>query len=83
VLVLGATGTVGNTAVQAAKVLGAGRVVAAARGGERLERMRGRGADAVVELDGEEDLPAALKGATGGGADVIVDPLLGPPRSRR
>ena len=35
VLVLGATGQVGSVAVQAAKLLGAGRVVAAARGGER------------------------------------------------
>jgi len=79
VLVLGATGAVGNVAVQAARLLGAGRVVAAARGGERLERMRGRGADAVVELDGQEDLAAVLKEATRGGAHVVVDPLWGEP----
>jgi NADPH:quinone reductase-like Zn-dependent oxidoreductase len=79
VLVLGATGAVGSVAVQAAKTLGAGRVVAAARAGERLERLRERGADAVVELDGEDDLPAALSAATGDGADVIVDPLWGEP----
>ena len=77
VLVLGATGAVGNVAVQAARLLGAGRVVAAARGGERLERLLERGADEVVDLDGEEDLAAALKEATKGGAQVIVDPLLG------
>jgi NADPH:quinone reductase-like Zn-dependent oxidoreductase len=79
VLVLGATGAVGNVAVHAAKLLGAGRVVAAARGGERLERMRARGADAVVDLDAGEDLAEALKEATGDGADVIVDPLWGEP----
>jgi len=79
VLVLGATGAVGSVAVQVAKTLGAGRVVAAARAGERLERLRERGADAVVELDGEDDLPAALTAATQGGADVIVDPLWGEP----
>ena len=79
VLVLGATGALGSVAVQAARALGAGRVVAAARAGERLERLRDRWADAVVELDGEDDLPAALKDATRGGADVIVDPLWGPP----
>jgi NADPH:quinone reductase-like Zn-dependent oxidoreductase len=80
VLVLGATGAMGNVAVQAAKLLGAGRVVAAARGGERLDRMTERGADAVVALDGNGDLAAALKEATGGaGADVIVDPLWGEP----
>ncbi len=78
VLVLGATGAMGNIAVQAAKVLGAGRVVAAARAGERLQRTLERGADAVVELDTESDLAAALQEATGG-ADVIVDPLWGHP----
>ena len=79
VLVLGATGAMGNVAVQAAKLLGAGRIVAAARGGERLERMTERGADALVDLDAGGDLPAALKEATGDGADVIVDPLWGDP----
>jgi NADPH:quinone reductase-like Zn-dependent oxidoreductase len=79
VLVLGATGAVGNVAVQAARLQGAGRVVAAARGGPRLERLLERGADAVVDLDGEEDLAAALRDATEGGAEVIVDPLWGEP----
>ena len=79
VLVLGATGSVGNVAVQAARALGADRVVAAARDGERLERMQERGADAVVALDSGVDLAAELKEATHGGADVIVDPLWGPP----
>jgi NADPH:quinone reductase-like Zn-dependent oxidoreductase len=79
VLVLGATGAVGNVAVQVAKILGAGRVVAAARGGERLERMLDRGADAIVELELGGDLTWALKGATRGGPDVILDPLWGSP----
>jgi NADPH:quinone reductase-like Zn-dependent oxidoreductase len=78
VLVLGATGAVGNVAVQAARILGAGRVVAAARA-ERLERMRARGADELVDLGAEPDLAAALKDAADGGADVIVDLLWGPP----
>jgi NADPH:quinone reductase-like Zn-dependent oxidoreductase len=78
VLVLGATGAMGNIAVQAAKVLGAGRVVAAARAGERLQRTLERGADAVVELDSESDLAPALQEATAG-ADVIIDPLWGHP----
>jgi NADPH:quinone reductase-like Zn-dependent oxidoreductase len=79
VLVLGATGAMGNVAVQAARLLGAGRVVAAAPGGERLERMRSRGADALVDLDTTGDVGEALKEATDGGADVIVDPLWGGP----
>ena len=79
VLVLGATGQTGSVAVQVAKLLGAGRVVAAARGSERLERLRERGADEVVALDGDGDLTERLREATGGGADVIIDTLWGDP----
>jgi NADPH2:quinone reductase len=78
VLVLGATGAVGSVAVQAAKLLGAGRVVAAARPGERLAALRERGADATVELDGG-DLTAAIKDAAGGAVDVTIDTLWGEP----
>jgi NADPH:quinone reductase-like Zn-dependent oxidoreductase len=76
VLVLGATGAVGRVAVQVAKELGAGRVVAVDRRNERLARLD---ADAVVELDETGDAAAALKRAAPGGVDVIVDPLWGPP----
>jgi NADPH:quinone reductase-like Zn-dependent oxidoreductase len=79
VLVLGATGACGSVAVQAAKLLGAGRIVAAARASERLERLLDRGADAVVELDAHDDLPAALRAAAGGVVDVTVDTLWGEP----
>jgi NADPH:quinone reductase-like Zn-dependent oxidoreductase len=77
VLVLGATGQVGRVAVQAAKLLGAGRVVAAARAGDALDGLPG--ADATVALDGEGDLTERLREATGGGADVIIDTLWGEP----
>src|SRR5829696_8431288 len=70
VLVLG-TGAFGSLAVQIAKLLGAGRVVAADRGGERLDRLRERGADAVVALDAEDDLTAAFRTAAEGGLDVV------------
>ena len=79
VLVLGATGQVGSVAVQTAKLLGAGRVVAAARGGAKLDALRERGADAVVALDGEGDLTANLREAAGGGVDVTIDTLWGEP----
>ena len=77
VLVLGATGATGNIAVQAARILGAGRVVAAARPSERLDRLIERGADAVVELGG--DPTDAIRAATDGGPDVTVDLLWGEP----
>src|ERR671920_414071 len=47
---------VGNVAVQVAKVLGAGRVVAAALADDRLQGLLDRGADAIVELEAAEDL---------------------------
>jgi NADPH2:quinone reductase len=79
VLVLGATGTVGLVAVQAAKLLGATRVVAAGRDSERLKRAVELGADAAVSLD-EDDLVAAFKEAAGGeGPTHIVDMLWGAP----
>ena len=78
VLVLGASGLVGQIAVQSARVLGAGRIVAAARSAEGLELALGQGADAAVAL-GEEDLPAALRDAAEGRIDVVVDPLYGRP----
>ena len=80
VLVLGASGVVGQIAVQAAKLLGAGRVVAAARNPEWLERTRGLGADATVSLAGDGDHAAGLNEAAGdGGYDVVLDPLWGAP----
>jgi NADPH2:quinone reductase len=79
VLVLGATGTVGLAAVQAAKLLGAQRVVAVGRNPERLKRAAELGADATVNL-AEADLVAAFKEAAGGaGPTHIVDTLWGAP----
>jgi len=79
VLVLAASGVLGQIAVQAAKLLGAARVVAAARSQEGLERCLELGADAAVRLGGPEDLPAALTEAAEGRIDVVVDPLFGEP----
>ncbi len=78
-LVLGATGAVGSVAVQAATLLGAGRVVAADRPGERLQALLGRGADAVVEIDDGDDLAERIEAAAEGAVDVTIDMLWGPP----
>jgi NADPH2:quinone reductase len=51
VLVLGATGTAGKLAIQIAKLLGAGRVVAAGRNEEILSTLPSLGADATIQLD--------------------------------
>ena len=80
VLVLGATGTVGLVAVQAARELGAERVVAAGRRPDGLERAKEAGADAVVKIDDVGDLSGAFKEAAGGdGPTYIFDPLWGAP----
>jgi NADPH:quinone reductase-like Zn-dependent oxidoreductase len=79
VLVLGASGVLGQIAVQAAKLLGAARVVAAARSAEGLERCLALGADAAVRLGEPEDLPLAFAEAAEGRIDVIIDPLFGEP----
>ena len=81
VLVLGASGVVGQIAVQAARLLGAARVVAAARSPEGLDRASGLGADAVVNLAAAgDDLVEALREAAGdAGFDVVVDPVWGEP----
>jgi NADPH:quinone reductase len=78
VLVLGATGAVGQMAVQLAKLMGAGRVVGAGRSAERLERVRELGADEVVELSRGE-LTEAFEQAAGGQLDIVIDPLWGEP----
>ena len=78
VLILGATGAVGQMGVQLAKVMGAGRVVAAGRSAKRLARVRELGADEVVELrDG--DLTDAFVQAADGQLDIVIDPLWGEP----
>jgi NADPH2:quinone reductase len=69
VLVLGASGSLGGTAVQGAKLLGAKRVIGAAR---RTENVPAE-ADEVVEITGAETYPAAT---------VIIDGLWGDPIAR-
>jgi NADPH:quinone reductase-like Zn-dependent oxidoreductase len=77
VLVLGATGSVGQIAVQAAKLLGASRVVAAGRKPDVLETVRKHGADDVVVLD--EGYEQRLIEAANGGFDLVVDSLFAAP----
>jgi NADPH:quinone reductase-like Zn-dependent oxidoreductase len=79
VLVLGASGVLGQIAVQVAKHLGAGRVVAAARSREGLERAAERGADAVVQLGDADGLAEELSAAAEQRIDVVIDPLYGEP----
>lgn len=76
VVVLGATGMVGRIAVQAAKLLGAGRVVAAGRNETALAEVAELGADATVPIT-EDGFTDALREAAPDGIDLILDPIWG------
>ena len=76
VLVLGAAGGVGTSAIQVAKALGA-RVIAAASSDEKCALCKSIGADATINY-GREDLREAIKKLTDGkGVDVVYDPVGG------
>jgi NADPH:quinone reductase-like Zn-dependent oxidoreductase len=76
VLILGAGGSAGQLAMQSARILGADRVVGAARGKD-LGQATGHGADATVDLADDDAIDAGLSSAAPGGYDVIVDFLWG------
>jgi len=81
VLVLGATGAVGQLAIQIARHRSAGRVVGVARNRAALDRLLELGADTVVDLRPDEDVEhlAARLQAAAGPVDVVLDGLFGAP----
>ncbi|EEA94783.1 NADPH:quinone oxidoreductase family protein [Pseudovibrio sp. JE062] len=75
-LVLGAGGGVGLTAVEIGKVMGA-KVIAAASSAEKLEAARKAGADELINYS-TQDLRERLKEIVGkAGVDVVYDPVGG------
>ena len=79
VLVMGAAGSAGRLAIQVARHLGAGRVVAAARGAEKLAALTDLGADALIDLAGDPDDVAGELAANATEVDIVLDYLWGPP----
>ncbi|XP_031108267.1 quinone oxidoreductase-like protein 2 homolog [Ipomoea triloba] len=78
-LVLGAAGGVGVSAVQIGKVTGA-TVIAAARGDEKVQFLKSLGADHVVDVSKDnviENVRAFLKSRKLRGVDVLYDPVGG------
>ena len=71
-VVLGAGGGVGLTAVEIGAALGA-RVIAVARGADKLDAARSRGASVLIDSGETADLRSALKEL--GGVDVVYDPV--------
>ncbi|MEW2545088.1 zinc-binding alcohol dehydrogenase family protein [Streptomyces sp. NPDC047002] len=88
VLVLGATGNAGQMAVQIARHLGAGRIVAAGRDPGRLGLLTGLGATDVVSLAEEPGSPVSAAaaderlGAAAADVDVVIDYTWGAPAQR-
>lgn len=75
-LVLGAAGGVGTTAIELGKLMGA-KVIAAASSQEKLDLCKSLGADEVINYN-EVSLKDAVKELTGGkGVDVVYDPVGG------
>jgi NADPH2:quinone reductase len=75
-LVLGAAGGVGLTAVEIGKAMGA-RVIAAASTTEKLAVASARGADAVINYATEKLTERVMTLTDGKGADVCFDPVGG------
>ena len=80
VLINGATGVSGKVALQIAKLLGAGRVVATGRDEEGLRSIMRLGADAEIDLkQSDENITEALLQQARQGFDIILDFLWGHP----
>jgi NADPH:quinone reductase-like Zn-dependent oxidoreductase len=78
VLVNGATGTSGRLAVQIAKYLGAGKVIATGRDERVLESLRQVGADVVISLQQDADaLSRAFEAQYRQRVDVVLDYVWG------
>lgn len=80
VLVNGATGTSGRLAVQIARHLGAGKIIATGRDSHVLDALKGLGADVTVSLlQDDRALEHAFMEQFGGqGVDIVLDYLWGP-----
>jgi len=81
VLIMGATGVTGKLAVEIAKLLGAGRVIATGRNEQALASLRDRGADVTVQISRPDDELREEFARAGGdtGFQVIIDYLWGHP----
>ena len=78
VLINGATGIAGRLAVQIAKHLGAGRVIATGRNASALQSLAALGADVTILLiDDDDALEKSFKPHFAEGVDIVLDYLWG------
>ena len=81
-LILGGTGVVGQIAIQAARIMGAGHITAVGRDKAALRRCLDLGADSIVELgpnQSTDELAQALREAHRGPIELVLDGLWGKP----
>lgn len=77
VLIMGATGVAGQLAIQVARHLGAGRIIAAGRNVEAISAAK---VDAIISLSQPEDaIREALAAEAARGIDLVIDYLWGRP----
>jgi NADPH:quinone reductase-like Zn-dependent oxidoreductase len=84
VLINGATGTAGRIAIQLARYLKAGKIIATGRNAKELEELKAIGADVVVPFTlglshptGASEFEDALKEVFASGINVVIDYLWG------
>jgi NADPH:quinone reductase-like Zn-dependent oxidoreductase len=80
ILIQGATGVAGRLAVQVARLLGAGRVIATGRDDAALREVSDLGADTVINTNvSDDELIRTFEDKAGDGYDVVLDFLWGRP----
>jgi NADPH:quinone reductase-like Zn-dependent oxidoreductase len=77
ILIPGVGGSVGNAAIQLARIHGAGRIITSAGRTEKAERARAEGYDEVVDLSRETLSEGVMRLTDGKGADAALDSIGG------
>ncbi|HEX6923316.1 MAG TPA: quinone oxidoreductase [Bacillales bacterium] len=77
VLIQAASGGVGTTAIQLAKILGAGKIIGTVGRDEKKETARQAGADEVINYEKENFVELVQEMTEGRGADLILDSIAG------
>lgn len=77
-LIPGAGGSVGNAAIQLARIQGAGRVITSVGRTEKAKRAQELGIDDVIDLSQESLSAGVMRLTEGRGVDVALDTIGGP-----
>ncbi|MBT5108078.1 MAG: zinc-binding dehydrogenase [Rhodospirillaceae bacterium] len=78
VLVNAGSSGIGIAAIQIARALGAGTIIATSRGPEKLAALEALGADVRVDLSSESIIDAVAAATDGKGVDLIIDSVGAP-----